>query len=142
MKTRLFYLFLMAAALGCSKSDDATPAASTTGGCTVSFKGTTHTFASAICVDGTVAGQPSVDGLTATDATASKVFIIARDSDDPASNSLSLSLDLTGTGTYVVAEGITSQPTITRSGKSWTFSGTASNGTDSGALSGNCTCSN
>lgn len=138
MKTRLFYLFLVAAALGCSKSDDATPAA--TGGCTVSFKGTTYAFNVVICVDAT--GGSTVDGLTATEATGSKAFIIARDSADPTSNSLSLSLDLSGANTYIAGEGITSQPTITRNAKSWTFNGTATNGTDSGAISGNCTCTN
>jgi hypothetical protein len=138
MKTRLFYLFLVAAVLGCSKSDDATPTA--TGGCSVSFKGTTYAFTVVICVDPT--GGSTVDGLSATETTATKAFIIARDSADPTSNSLSLSLDLSGANTYVAAEGITSQPTITRNGKSWTFSGTATNGTDSGAISGSCTCTN
>ncbi|MBL7850052.1 MAG: hypothetical protein JNN04_04060 [Cyclobacteriaceae bacterium] len=142
MKTRLFYLFLMAAALGCSKSDDSTPAPNASGGCTVSFKGTTYSFTSAICVDGSLSGQPTIDGLTATDATATKAFIIARDSADPTSNSVSLNLNVSGSDVYVAAEGITSQPTITRSGKNWTFSGTASNGTDSGPISGSCTCSN
>jgi hypothetical protein len=138
MKTRLFYLFLVAAVLGCSKSDDATPTA--TGGCTVSFKGTTYTFTIAICVDAT--GGSTIDGLSATEISGSKGFTIARDSADPTSNSLSLSLDLTGGNTYIAAEGLTSQPTITRNAKSWTFSGTATNGTDSGAISGNCTCTN
>jgi hypothetical protein len=138
MKTRLFYLFLVAAVLGCSKSDDATPTA--TGGCSVNFKGTTYTFTVAICVDAT--SGSTVDGLSATETTASKSFVIARDTADPASSSLSLSLDLTGLNTYIAAEGITSQPTITRNGKSWTFSGTATNGTDSGAISGSCTCTN
>lgn len=138
MKTRLFYLFLVAAALGCSKSDDATPTA--TGGCTVNFKGTTYTFTIAVCVDAT--GGSTVDGLSATETTASKNFVIARDTSDPTSNSLSLSLDLSGANTYVAADGITSQPNITRSGKNWTFSGTATNGTDSGAISGSCTCTN
>ncbi len=139
MKTRLFYLFLMAAAIGCSKSDDATPAAAA--GCSVSFKGTTYAFPIAICVDAGTSGS-TVDGLSATETGGTKAFIIARDSADPTSNSLTISLDLTGTGTYVAAEGVTSQPTINRSGKSWTFNGTASNGVDSGAISGSCTCTN
>lgn len=139
MKTRILSLLVLALALGCSKSDDPAPG-TTTGGCNVSFKGTTYTFTVAICVDAT--GGSTVDGLSATDGTASKSFIIARDTADPTSNSLSLSLDLTGGNVYVAAEGITSQPSITRSGKSWTFNGTATNGTDSGAITGNCTCTN
>lgn len=139
MKTRILSLIVLALALGCSKSDDPAPG-TTTGGCTVSFKGATHTFTVAVCVDAT--GGSTVDGLSATDGTASKSFIIARDSADPTSNSLSFSLDLAGGDVYVAADGITSQPTITRSNKSWTFSGTATNGTDSGAISGNCTCTN
>ena len=138
MKTKLFYLFLLAVVAGCSKSSDTTPAP--TGGCTVSFKGTTYTFAAAICVDGSTSGQPTVDGLTASSG--STAFIIARDSATPSSNSLTLSLDLTGSQVYIAAQGITSQPTITRNVKTWTFNGTASNGTDSGAISGNCTCTN
>jgi hypothetical protein len=138
MKTKILSLLVIAFALGCSK-DEPAPAAATVG-CSVLFKGTTHTFTIAVCVD---AGLGStIDGLSATETTATKAFVIARDTADPTANSLSLNLDLTGANLYIAADGITSQPTITRSGKSWTFSGTASNGTDSGAISGTCTCSN
>lgn len=139
MKTKLLTLLVIAFAMGCSK-DDPAPSTTPTVGCSVLFKGTTHVFTIAICVDAGVGS--TIDGLSATETTATKAFVIARDTADPTSNSLSLNLDLTGGNLYIAADGITSQPTINRSGKSWTFNGTASNGTDSGAISGSCTCSN
>jgi len=139
MKTLIFALFLVALMVCCKSSD---PSPTATGGCTVQFKGVTHTLSIAICSDGSLAGLPTVDGLSAAETTGSKSLVIARDSADPASNSVTFMQGSATGDTYIAAEGITSQPNITRSGKSWTFSGTASNGTESVAITGNCTCSN
>jgi len=138
MKIRFTWLLILLA-FACSKDDDAAAPAAATGGCTVNLKGTVYTFTAAICIDA-ISGS-TIDGLTANGSTAAMSFIIARDTSDPSSNSLTLALT-GGTVVYVAADGITSQPTINRTGKTWSFNGTATNGTDSGTISGNCTCTN
>ena len=119
----------------CSKSNP-TPAAAT-GGCTVSFKGSSIKLATAICVS--VLG---VEGLTAIEGGTSNVgLVIARDASYPSGSSVTFTDS--SNDTYSASEGVTSIPTITVSGKSWTFSGSAMNGAgDTQSISGTCTCTN
>ena len=120
---------------GYNKSDP-TPAAATSG-CTVSFKGASIKLATAICTS-----LLDVEGLTAIEGGTSDVgLVISRDTNDPSGSSVIFTDS--SNDTYVASEGATSIPTITVSGKSWTFSGSAMNGAgDTQSISGTCTCSN
>lgn len=142
-----FTWLLILLAFACSKDDDAAAPAAT-GGCTVTFKGTTYTFNIAVCVDPTAGSGTTVDGLSAANTTGTQGFVIARDTSDPTFDSITITTntaDATGGSTYSASVGLTSQPSITRNGKSWSFNGTAAkllDNADTGAISGNCTCTN
>lgn len=124
-------LFLLGASLSCSKSEDPAP----TVGCEVTFKGIKVSLLDLIC--GTSLGYPSVNatnlpaeqelGLINGDAALQSIsFVTSGDPDSYYSSTFS-----------------SSPPSITVSGKTWTFSGTLTNSTgDSGAISGTCTCAN
>lgn len=126
------------ALVACSKSSD--PAATPSAGCTVTFKGTSYPLNTATC--STIGAEQFLTGLNLGVAT---------------SPTLSLGKG-TGVGDYITfftnssdvntlysSVGLVTAPTITitNSGKTWTFSGTLENSvnsSDSGTITGTCTC--
>jgi hypothetical protein len=130
MKTlsSLFIITLMFL-FSCKKSED--PAASA--GCTVTFKGTNYSLSTVAC--GTASGTQTLGGTAANQLlNVYKGGVLG----DQVTFTLNIK---TGDSYSTIDSGIT--PTVTISGKTWTFSGTVENddGIDA-QISGKCTCMN
>jgi hypothetical protein len=119
---------LLFVAVSCKKDDPAVA-----GGCSFTFKGTSYSTSAAVC--GTASGTQTVVG-SGTNQLLSvyKGGVIG--------DEIAFALNIKSGDTYsTIDSGIT--PTITVSGKTWTFSGTAENDDGvQGQISGRCTCTN
>lgn len=123
--------------LQCSKSSDSTPAPAASG-CTFTFKGTSYTLANSVCSTD-VGGSGKINA--ATNATASQLLTLNKDTGD---DGIVFSLDainVTGTNVYT-SYGTGGTFSINISGTTWTFNGNLVNTdeTDSGAITGSCVC--
>lgn len=126
----LGWVIVVAMAISCSKSEEPAPVV----GCTVTFKGKPVTLPDLVCEE--FQGVPSV---TATNLPGEQELILQK-SDAIQSISFVISGDANSQyrSTFTTVE-----PTVTISGKTWTFNGTVANDVgDTGAISGTCTCPN
>jgi hypothetical protein len=123
-------MVFLAMAVACSKDEEPTP----TVGCTVTFKGSTVALPDIVCED--FQGLPSV---VATNLPGEQELILQKN-DSIQTISFVVSGDADSNYRSLFA---TTPPTVTISGKTWTFSGTLVNNTgDTGSITGTCTCSN
>jgi hypothetical protein len=128
-------MLLIGLLAACSKSSD--PAASTN--CSITFKGTKYEITDiAVCtVIGTAEGIGGGTGSTGV------TINITRDTADPDSNTVLFSTGTGSSNTYLSSDLVSTIPTITVSGKTWTYSGHATNSMgDEGDFTGTCTCKN
>jgi hypothetical protein len=135
MKRINFLLLAIVALMACSKSSDPTvPAAAV--GCTITFKGTSYPLNTATCT--TNGAEQYLVGTNVGVATAPRVSL---GKDTGVGDYITFFVDGSDVNTLYNS---VAAPTITISGKTWTFSGTLENlGTaDTGAISGTCTCAN
>jgi hypothetical protein len=130
-RINLFSLALVAL-VACSKSSDPAPAA--TVGCTITFKGTSYPVNTATCT--TVGAEQYLVGTNVGVATAPRVSL---GKDTGVGDYITFFIDGSDPNTLYNS---VAAPTVTISGKTWTFSGTLENlGTaDTGTISGTCTC--
>lgn len=132
LKTRILSLALIGALIACSTSDVVSPlvAAVSSGSCSVTFKSTSYSLPIVSCFS-----SGTSEGASGTNANSQSVTL-SRDTSDPTQKSI-IFIPTAGGGSYVS----TPTPTISVSGKVWTFSGAMMNGSgDTGNISGTCTC--
>ncbi len=132
MKTRILSLCHILLLIACSKSADPVAKA-----CKFTFKGTSFTLTLATCEvvasENYMYGQDVADNPTQT-LTITKGTNVAVDQVEFVGNVSDLD-------TYYSTIKNASSPSITISGKAWTFSGTVENTIgDKGEISGTCTC--
>ena len=131
IKTLLFGI-VCTVLFNCGKSSSPIPVA----GCKFTFKGTSYSYAAAICGPGSggdTLGGVSTNGTELLSMIKGTVTFI------------SLAFDaLSGTPNVYESAAAAVDPTITISGKTWTFSGTLVNTTtaESAEISGTCNCTN
>jgi hypothetical protein len=135
---RLKFLSLALIVLvGCSKSSD--PAATPTAGCSVKLKGTTYALSTAACT-----------------TNGAEQYLAASNAGTATSPAVSLGKGVAVVGDYITfftnssdpntlytSIGALTAPSITISGKTWTFTAAVFNSndpTDIGTIEGTCTC--
>jgi len=134
-RTKFFALALIVFA-SCSKSSDPAPAASP--GCSVVLKGTTYALTSAVCTV-TGAEQYLVGDNTASPTTTPR---ISMGKGTGVGDYLTFFTNSSDANTLYSSIGLVA-PTITISGKTWTFSAAVANlanPLDTGTITGTCTC--
>ena len=116
--------------VNCSKSTDP---ASSAANCTFTFKGTTYSMAGPVCIT-----LGTDQELNAGNGTSGQVLGLNKSG---SSNEINFSTNASDLNALYDSNLAGINPTITVSGKVWTFSGTLENSNgDSGTISGTCTC--
>ena len=130
LKYNVLFCFLLLLVDGCKKDDPVPP-------CKFSFKGTAYNLAIATCEESS--GEMYLYGQDATSNPSRQLTIIKGTT--TATDQLQFILIMSDLDTYYTTVNNASTPTITISGKTWTFSGTVENTSgDTGDITGTCTC--